>query len=100
MPRGAPLPDCDEKGFHCTLPMVKVGVAALIGSLAFGAPLSDSFLSAIQSPFPRLRELLENDKPGTCRVDRTIGEPKAWRPAHRRRDRRRAPRRFCEISFS
>lgn len=38
--------------------------------------MSDSFLSAIQSPFPRLRELLGNDKPGASPIDMTIGEPR------------------------
>ena len=38
--------------------------------------MSVSILSAIQSPFPRLRELLANEKPGALPIDMTIGEPR------------------------
>jgi aspartate/methionine/tyrosine aminotransferase len=38
--------------------------------------LTDTILSAIQSPFQRLRELLGNEKPGASPIDMTIGEPK------------------------
>ncbi len=38
--------------------------------------MSDTILSAIQSPFPRLRELLEDEEPGASPIDMTIGEPR------------------------
>ena len=38
--------------------------------------MSDTVLSAIQSPFPRLRELLASEKPGASPIDMTIGEPR------------------------
>ncbi len=38
--------------------------------------MPETFLSAIQSPFPRLRELLEHEKPGASPIDMTIGEPR------------------------
>jgi len=38
--------------------------------------LSDTILSAIQSPFQRLRELLGHEKPGAPPIDMTIGEPR------------------------
>ena len=38
--------------------------------------MPDTILSAIQSPFQRLRELLGNEKPGASPIDMTIGEPK------------------------
>ncbi len=38
--------------------------------------MSVSILSAIQSPFPRLRELLAHEKPGASPIDMTIGEPR------------------------
>ncbi len=38
-------------------------------------------LSAIQSPFQRLRDLLEGDEPGAAPIDMTIGEPRHGFPA-------------------
>ena len=38
--------------------------------------MPETFLSAIQSPFPRLRELLADEKPGASSIDMTIGEPR------------------------
>ena len=38
--------------------------------------MSETILSAIQSPFPRLREFLGNEKPGASPIDMTIGEPR------------------------
>ena len=38
--------------------------------------MSDTILSAIQSPFQRLRELLGHEKPGAPPIDMTIGEPR------------------------
>ena len=38
--------------------------------------MSVTILSAIQSPFSRLRELLANEKPGASPIDMTIGEPR------------------------
>ncbi len=38
--------------------------------------MSATILSAIQSPFPRLRELLGNEEPGASPIDMTIGEPR------------------------
>lgn len=38
--------------------------------------MPDTILSAIQSPFQRLRELLGNEKPGASPIDMTIGEPR------------------------
>ena len=38
--------------------------------------MPDTVLSAIQSPFPRLRELLDDEKPGAPPIDMTIGEPR------------------------
>jgi N-succinyldiaminopimelate aminotransferase len=46
-----------------------------------GAPVPETILSAIQSPFPRLRELLANEKPGGSPIDMTIGEPRHGVPA-------------------
>ncbi len=43
--------------------------------------MSETVLSAIQSPFPRLRELLGNEKPGASPIDMTIGEPRHGVPA-------------------
>jgi N-succinyldiaminopimelate aminotransferase len=40
----------------------------------------EAALSAIQSPFPRLRALLENEKPGASPIDMTIGEPRHGLP--------------------
>ncbi len=42
--------------------------------------MSDTILSAIQSPFPRLRELLGDEKPGASPIDMTIGEPRHGAP--------------------
>ncbi len=38
--------------------------------------MPEPVLSAIQSPFPRLRELLENERPGASPIDMTVGEPR------------------------
>ncbi len=38
--------------------------------------MPETFLSAIQSPFPRLRALLGDEKPGAPPIDMTIGEPR------------------------
>ncbi len=38
--------------------------------------MPETILSAIQSPFPRLRELLKDEKPGAPPIDMTIGEPR------------------------
>ena len=38
--------------------------------------MSDTILSAIQSPFQRLRDLIGDDKPGASPIDMTIGEPR------------------------
>ena len=38
--------------------------------------MPDTILSAIRSPFQRLRELLGNEKPGAPPIDMTIGEPR------------------------
>jgi N-succinyldiaminopimelate aminotransferase len=43
--------------------------------------LSDFQLSAIQSPFQRLRDLLGSDAPGAAPIDMTIGEPRHGFPA-------------------
>ncbi len=43
--------------------------------------MPETVLSAIQSPFPRLRELLENERPGAPPIDMTIGEPRHGFPA-------------------
>lgn len=40
------------------------------------AALADTLLSAIQSPFQRLRDLLGNEPPGAPPIDMTIGEPR------------------------
>jgi N-succinyldiaminopimelate aminotransferase len=40
----------------------------------------ETVLSAIQSPFPRLREFLENEAPGAPPIDMTIGEPRHGLP--------------------
>ncbi len=45
------------------------------------AALSDTLLSAIQSPFQRLRDLLGNERPGAAPIDMTIGEPRHGVPA-------------------
>ena len=44
--------------------------------MAFGATVSDTILSAIQSPFQRLRDLIGDDKPAASPIDMTIGEPR------------------------
>jgi len=38
--------------------------------------VSETLLSTIQSPFPRLRDLLEGLEPGASPIDMTIGEPR------------------------
>jgi N-succinyldiaminopimelate aminotransferase len=38
--------------------------------------LADTLLSAIQSPFQRLRDLLQGEEPGAPPIDMTIGEPR------------------------
>ncbi len=43
--------------------------------------MSDFQLSAIQSPFQRLRDLLGSDAPGSAPIDMTIGEPRHGFPA-------------------
>jgi N-succinyldiaminopimelate aminotransferase len=43
--------------------------------------LTDTQLSAIQSPFQRLRDLLGNEPPGAPPIDMTIGEPRHGFPA-------------------
>ncbi|MGO9485374.1 MAG: aminotransferase class I/II-fold pyridoxal phosphate-dependent enzyme [Rhodomicrobium sp.] len=43
--------------------------------------MSDSQLSAIQSPFQRLRDLLGSEPPGAAPIDMTIGEPRHGFPA-------------------
>jgi aspartate/methionine/tyrosine aminotransferase len=43
--------------------------------------LSDFQLTAIQSPFQRLRDLLGSDAPGSAPIDMTIGEPRHGFPA-------------------
>ena len=45
------------------------------------AALADTLLSAIQSPFQRLRDLLGNEPPGAAPIDMTIGEPRHGVPA-------------------
>lgn len=42
--------------------------------------MSDTILSAIQSPFQRLRNLLGDDEPGAPAIDMTIGEPRHGMP--------------------
>jgi N-succinyldiaminopimelate aminotransferase len=43
--------------------------------------LTDPVLSAVQSPFQRLRDLLHDEKPGLPPIDMTIGEPRHGMPA-------------------
>jgi N-succinyldiaminopimelate aminotransferase len=43
--------------------------------------LAENFLSAIQSPFQRLRDLLQDAKPGAPPIDMTIGEPRHGFPS-------------------
>ncbi len=43
--------------------------------------MSDFQLTAIQSPFQRLRDLLGSDAPGSAPIDMTIGEPRHGFPA-------------------
>lgn len=43
--------------------------------------MSDLNLSAIQSPFQRLRDLLGSEQPGATPIDMTIGEPRHGFPA-------------------
>ncbi len=40
------------------------------------ANLADTFISTIQSPFQRLRDLIQNETPGASPIDMTIGEPR------------------------